>query len=198
MGVNWMNKTGEIYKLLLIFLFGFYCCSFGVLKAQQDSCYEFKCDYFDDYYTCPIQWYGDTMLVVTHLFDEISISNEVSFTFQDSCVYLTIDGQKGLFWGNSKNGSWNITEEEHQRFTVKWDSLFCTNNNDTIFKFEFVPYYHEKNPYIKSDGSEIFHYYCDMISYYWIRSAGVIAFVGDWFYVRKDFESYKDCLKKFE
>ena len=106
-----------IRKLTL--LVGIVGCCFGVSKAQNDSCYEFKCDSFDNLYICPIRWYGDTLLVVTHLFNEISISDKVSFTFQDSCVYLTVDGQKGVFWGNSDIGSWNATNVEDQRFTVK-------------------------------------------------------------------------------
>lgn len=189
----WTNKRlGEMIKRLL--LVGVMCCCFGVSSAQLDSCYEFTCDYFDKPYTCPICWYGDTLLVVTHLFDEISVSNKVSFTFQDSCVYLTVDGQKEVFWGKSGIGTWNATGIEHQRFTVKWDSIICTNDNDTIYKFEFIPYYQEKNPYRESDGTEMFHYYCDMISYYWARSLGVIAFEGEWLYVRKDQETFKQCL----
>lgn len=183
-----------MFKRLLT-LYGICCCCFGILRAQIDSYYEFKCDFFDDNFTYPIRWYGDTMLVVTHLFDEIGLCDESFFTFQDSCVYLTIDGQKGLFWGNSNIGSWNIMEKEYERFTVKWDSLLCAIGNDTIFKFEFIPYYQEMNPYIDTDGTKNFSYYYDMTSYYWTLSEGIIAIEGDWLYVRKGFESFKDCLK---
>ena len=113
-------------------------------------------------------------------------------------MYLTVNGQKGLFWGNSEIGSWNNTGEEHQRFTIKWDSLFCGEGNDTIFKFEFIPYYQEKNPYRANDGTEIFLHYCDMTSYYWTRLEGIIAFEGEYLYVRKDQESFKTCLKNIK
>lgn len=196
MEADWMNNERMVKRLaLLIVAWG---CCIGVLRAQFDSCYEFKCDYFEDFYICPIHWYGDTLLVVSRLFDEISASHEASFSFEDYCVYLTINGQKGLFWGNSEVGSWNVTGKEDQRFTIQWDSLFCINDNDTIFKFEFIPYYQEENPYRDIDGTDIFHYYCDMTSYYWTRSEGIIAFEGEWLYVRKDQESLKNCLKNIK
>ena len=183
-------------KRHLIMIIGMFCLNVFISNAQNKCMYEYECDYFDKSYSCPIQWFGDTLLVVNDLFNEIILSNEAVFTFRDSCVYLTIDGQEGLFWGNRKIGSWNITGEEHQRFTIKWDSVFCTN--DTIFKFEFIPYYQEKNPYRENDGTESYHHYCDMTSYYWTRSEGIIAFEGEWLFVRKDQKFLKQCLKSIE
>ena len=82
--------------------------------------------------------------------------------------------------------------ENYSPVGVKWDILNCTN--DTIYRFVFIPYYQENNPYEESDGTKIFHYYFDMTYYYWARSVGVIAFEGESLYVRKDQEAYKQCL----
>ncbi len=183
---------------LMIFLLGVCLCCTPLLNAQSKGEYEYNCEYFDNAYTCAIHRYGDTILVISGLFEEIFPSNDVTFTFNDDCVYLTVNGQKGLFGGNSEIGSWNNTGEEYQRVTIKWDSLFCGEGNDTIFKFEFIPYYQEKNPYRANDGTEIFLHYCDMTSYYWTRLEGIIAFEGEYLYVRKDQESFKTCLKNIK
>ena len=185
-------------KRHLIMIIGMCCLNVFISNAQNKCMYEFECDYFDKAYSCPVQWFGDTLLVVNDLFNEIILSKEAVFTFRDSCVYLTIDGQEGLFWGNTRMGSWIVSEVEHERFTIKWDSIFCANDNDTIYKFEFIPYYQEKNPYRANDGTETFLHYCDMTSYYWTRLEGIIAFEGDYLYVRKDQESFKTCLKNIK
>ena len=199
MATTWNTKAlkNMANRLMLFFLGACLCCS-TLLNAQSKEFYEFNCECFDNVYICTIYRYGDTVLVIPDLFEEISSSNDAIFTFQDGCVYLTINGQKGLFHGRSEVGSWNVSGEEDQRFTIQWDSLFCTEDDDTIFKFEFMPYYQEKNPYREIDGTEIFHHYCDMTSYYWTRSEGIIAFEGEWLCVRKDQESFKTCLKNIK
>lgn len=179
----------------IVLLFGIMSCCLGVSRAQFDSCYEFKCDYLDEIYKYPIRWCDDTLFVAANLFYDINASREVFFSFENNCVYLSVNGQKGFFFGDSAIGNWNLTKEEWQRFTVRWDSTFCVIENDTVFKFEFAPYYTEINPYVGEDDVEMFQLYYDMTYYYWTRENGIIAIKGDWLFVRRGFESYKDCLK---
>ena len=179
-------------RKILVLLLGMFC--FASAKAQNTLYYEFECDYLDYTFTCPTYRHGDSILIVFDLFSENDIPDYVVFRFQDSCVFLTIDGQEGLFWGDSQIGSWDTKGDESERFTIEWDTLHCLNNYETIYKFEFIPYYNKTNPYMADDGTFITHEYYDMISYYWTYSAGVIAIEGDWLFVRKDQENLKKCL----
>ena len=187
-----MNKIKRIRSVLL-FVYLFTCSAAS--NAQHSLYYEFECDYIDNTYIFPIHKHGDSVLIVSDLFEgELAIKDAVVFRFQDSCVFLTIDGQEGLFFGNSQKGSWITKGNEYERFTIRWDSLCCSDNNDPIYKFVFTPYYNEENPYITDDGTMIFHEYNDMTSYYWTNSDGLIAIEGDWLFVRKDQEALKQCL----
>lgn len=192
--MNMMNNT--ITNIIVSFL-AICCLSITTSDAQDSAFYEFECVYLDNTFICPIQWSGDSVQMISNLFNEITISDEVVFTFRDSCVYLTIDGQKGLFYGGTEMGSWNNGENEEERFTIKWDTLVCPNSGELLFKFEFIPYYRENNPYIADDGSTIIREFNDMISYYWTYSAGVVAMEGEWLFVRKDKESLRQCLYCF-
>ena len=186
------------FAITLVLFLGFlYFCPIAS-NAQITSCYVFECEYHDNAYLCPTHWNGDTVLVVSNLFNEMTISDEVTFVFRDSCVYLTIDGQEGLFFGSSELGSWNNKENEDERFTIMWDTIHCPNEGDLIFRFEFKPYYHEENPYTADNGCVAFHTYDDAISYYWTPSAGVVAIEGDLLFVRRDRNSVKSCLKNIK
>lgn len=165
-------------------------------KAQDTLRYEFECDYLEITHICDTYLYGDSVQVVSDLFSEIT-SNDVVFRFHDDSIFLIIDGQEGLFLGNTKIGSWNTTETESERFTIIWDSLYCSNTNEIIYKFEFAPYYNEENPYIAEDDTKIYHRYDDMTSYYWTMSAGIVAVEGDWLFVRKDCKFLKQCIMGF-
>lgn len=184
-------------KNLSIMVLGMFCLCCLVSKAQDSTYYEFECDYLAVTNVCKAFWLGDSVLTVSGLFNEINASKNVVFRFQGNCVFLTIDGQEGIFFGNEQIGSWNTKADESERLTIQWDSLYCPNTNEVIYQFEFVPYYDEDNPYITENDTFIFHHYDDMISYYWTRSAGVIAFKGDWLFVRKDCTFLKQCILKF-
>lgn len=190
-----MNKL--MTKILVLLLLIIFQCH-AVAKAQIISNYEFECEYLDKTYVCPIRWDHDTVLVVSNLFNEMTISDEVTFAFRDNCVYLTIDGQEGLFFGSSELGSWNNKEKEDEKFTIMWDTVHCPNEGDIIYRFEFIPYYREENPYTADDGCVVFHTYDDAVSYYWTPSAGVVAIEGDLLFVRKDRNSVKNCLKNIK
>lgn len=190
-----MNK---MTTMILVFLLLILCQCHAVTSAQIISNYEFECEYPNKKYECPIRWDGDTVLVVYNLFNEMTISDEVTFAFRDNCVYLTIDGQEGLFFGSSELGSWNNKENEDERFTIMWDTIHCPIDGDLIFRFKFIPYYHEENPYTADDGCVVFHTYDDAVSYYWIPSAGVVAIEGDLLFVRRDRNPVKSCLKSIK
>ena len=103
-------------RLMLFFLGVCLSCP-TLLNAQSKEYYEFNCEYFDNVYICAIYRYGDTVLVFPELFEEITSSNDAIFTFQDGCVYLTINGQKGLFQGRSEVGSWKLECHRRRRST---------------------------------------------------------------------------------
>lgn len=178
-------------------LLGMFCLCCIASKAQDSTYYEFECDYLAVTHVCNAFWLGDSVLTVSGLFNEIDAPEDVVFRFQDNGVFLNIGGQEGLFFGNAHNGNWNTKADESERLTIKWDSVHCSNTDEVIYQFEFVPYYDEENPYNTEDGTMIVHHYDDMISYYWTRSAGVIAFEGDWLFVRKDCEFLKQCILEF-
>lgn len=188
MQVNRITKKISILLLEMLFM----CCM--VSKAQDTLRYEFECDYSPFKLVCSTHWIGDSELVVLDLFNELYATKEVIFRFQENYVYLTIGGQEDLFFGKSPLGSWNMTENESERFTIKWDSSHCSVADEIVYRFEFVPYYDEKNPYIIDDGTMLYHHYDDITSYYWTKSAGVIAFKGDWLFVRNDYEFLKQCI----
>lgn len=190
----WMNKIRETISFLMVSIG---CIIVTISNAQNTYSYEFECEYLDNPYICPAHWYGDTVLVISGLFNEITNSNEVVFTFRDTCVFLTIDGQEGLFNGGPEIGSWNNSGNELERFTIKWDSLRCPNNGELIYRFEFIPYYRKDNPYIADDGSIIIREYNDTTIYYWTYSSGVVAMEGDWFFVRKDKAFVRQCIQCF-
>lgn len=188
MELIWMNT---LKRAILILLIGLFC--FPTTKAQDTLHYVFECDQTGPY-TCATLNYGDSVLVVRDLFREIDIPNDIVFRFQDSRVFMTINGEEGLFWGDSTIGNWQTKGDKSERFTIKWDSLYCSNLDEKIYKFEFIPYYNDENPYITDDGAFIIHEYHDMASYYWTYSDGVIAIQGDWLFVRKDQGYLHQCL----
>lgn len=188
-----------LYKVLLPLLGMVFLCIDS--EAQNSYCYEFESNslYKVFTHTCPVHRYGDSVLVVSNLFNEMNISNQVVFTFRDSCVFLTINGQEKLFFGDSRVGNWNTTGNESERFTIKWDTLFCSDYGEILYKFEFSPYYSTENPLILDDGTVVVYNYCDMVSYYWTYSAGVVAMEGDdLLFVRKDQNFVKSCLKNIK
>lgn len=186
-----MNKKSKNISVLLLTVL----CVLSS-KAQDTLYYEFECDYLEITHVCATFLDGDSILVVSNLFNEVT-SDDVAFRFHNDSTFLIIDGQEGLFFGDTIIGSWNTTDTESERFTIKWDSSYCSNTNEIIYKFEFAPYYNGKEPYIAGDGTKVYHRYYDMTSYYWTRSAGVVAIDGDWLFVRKDCELLKQCISKF-
>lgn len=189
-----MNKKMRNKSIIILGVLFLSCVA---SKAQDTLCYEFNCDYLGATRICTTYRTGDSVVIVSDLFQETTASKNVAFRFQGNCVFLTIDEQEGIFWGNAQIGSWTAKKDESERFTVKWDSLYCPNTTEVIYQFEFVPYYEEFNPYITEDGTKIYHHNDDGILYYWTRSAGVIAFEGEWLFIRKDYEFLNHCILEF-
>lgn len=185
-----MNKRTVITTILVKGM-----CLLATLysNAQSISFYEFETIHLDRVDTVKVYSYGDTVLVLNSIFQEMNFSEEVSFICRNGCVYLNINGQEGLFFGGENVGSWQMGEES-ERITITWDSLVCDNTDEKIYKFEFAPYYGKDNPYTYDDGTSIFHIQYDATSYYWTPSNGIIAISGDWLSIRKDMKHFLSCI----
>lgn len=186
-----MNK---MKRKIIVILLGVFCLYPMISIAQDTLYYEFECGILGKTDVYPVYKHEDSVLIISNFFGEMDISGDVAFRFQDGCVFLTIAGQMGLFFGNPQIGSWNTEGLESECFTILWDSLYCPSIGEMIYKFKFAPYYNETNPYIMDDGTAVFQKYDDMVLYYWTKSAGIIAMEGDFLFVRKDQKIVEQCL----
>lgn len=185
-----MNEKNTVSTILLLSM---YCLSTLFSNAQSIRFYEFEDSFTDMVDTCIVLAYGDSMLVVKNLFQENNFPETATFVNRDGCIYLTILGQEGLFFGDDNLGSWQIGEES-EKITLKWDTIICSNLEEIIYKFEFIPYYSEDNPYNYDDGTSIYYVYDDVTQYFWTIADGIIAFGLDWIALRKDKKQFVHCL----
>lgn len=165
------------------------------LCGQEQYCMEFIVPHYmkiSD--TCCMYELNDSTTIVSGLFKDIGVQ-ECIFLKKKDRIVLSINGQEGVFFGSGDMGSW-ILGDESTRFTIKWDSLNCSNYNDRVYEFEFEPYYTELKPFIDENGMEIYFYSNDNTVYVWTVKDGVIAIRGDFILIREDKLSLKECLYK--
>ncbi|MBO4488759.1 MAG: hypothetical protein J5741_03755 [Bacteroidales bacterium] len=185
-----MNRSNHIIYVLF-FLMSW--LSPFVMNSQVMSRYVFASAYIEYEDTVQVMGVGDTVFEATNLFHETGFPRKVIFTYRDKGVYLTLNGKESLFFGEGDIGHWPIGGPSED-VTVAWDTIVCESEKDTIFQFEFVPYYGKENPFPNGDGTVTYYNYDDATTYYWTCSAGVVAIGGEWPLVRKDQEYLMPCL----